>query len=54
MAGRSYTAEAVVLLWLGPVRRTLAARQKDLRERAARGEAWSFDAWFEKEKRRRK
>jgi membrane associated rhomboid family serine protease len=49
-----FLAEGAVLIWLGPIRRRLLARQKDLRERAARGEAWSFDAWFEKEKRRRK
>ena|SRR5438046_314602 len=49
-----FIAEAAVLAWLGPVQRTLTARQKELRERAARGEAWSFDAWFDKEKRRRK
>jgi membrane associated rhomboid family serine protease len=49
-----FTSEAAVLAWLGPIKRTLAARNKDLRDRAARGEAWTFDAWFDKEKRRRK
>jgi membrane associated rhomboid family serine protease len=49
-----FTAEAAVLAWLGPIKRTLAARRKDRLERAARGELWSFDAWFEKEKRRRR
>jgi membrane associated rhomboid family serine protease len=49
-----FTAELVVLVWLGPIKRTLTARRKELQERAARGEAWSFDAWFEKEKRRRR
>jgi membrane associated rhomboid family serine protease len=49
-----FTTELVALAWLGPIRRALVARKKDLVERAARGEAWSFDAWFEKEKRRRK
>jgi membrane associated rhomboid family serine protease len=49
-----FIAQAAVLVWLGPVRRTLTARRKELQARAARGEAWSFDAWFEKEKRRRK
>jgi membrane associated rhomboid family serine protease len=48
-----FTAELVALAW-GPINARLAARKKSLMERAARGEAWSFDAWFEKEKRRRK
>jgi len=49
-----FTSEAAVLAWLGPIKRTRAARNKDLRDRAARGEAWSFDDWFDKDKRRRK
>ena len=48
-----FTSEGVVLAWLGPIKRILNARKKDLRDRATRGEAWSFDAWFDKEKRRR-
>jgi membrane associated rhomboid family serine protease len=46
-----FAAEGAVLLWLGPVKHALAARQKD---RRARGEAWTFDAWLDKERRRPK
>jgi membrane associated rhomboid family serine protease len=46
-----FTAELAVLLWLRLRRRALVRRQ-DLQQRGARGEAWSFDEWYEKEKRR--
>ena len=47
------TAELAVLAALGPGRRALIARRKERQARAARGEAWSFDDWFERERRRR-
>lgn len=46
-----FAAEALVLLWLGPLRRLLARRA---RERTARRQSWSFDDWFARERRRRR
>jgi membrane associated rhomboid family serine protease len=48
-----FTAELAALAWLR-LERGRAARRKELQERAARGEAWSFDSWFEKEQKRRR
>lgn len=48
-----FAAAAAVLAWLGPIRRTLAARKRARTERAARGEAWSFDDWYQRDRRRR-
>jgi len=48
-----FTIEAAVLLWLGAVRPLRARRRRERLAQAARGEAWSFDRWYEQERRRR-
>jgi membrane associated rhomboid family serine protease len=46
-----FTAETAVLVWLGPLKRALAARHK---ERQAKAASWTFDSWLDKENRHRK
>jgi membrane associated rhomboid family serine protease len=46
-----FIAEGTVLL-VFRLQRRAAARRKELQQKGLRGEAWSFDAWYEKEKRR--
>lgn len=48
-----FAAEALVLLWLGLLRPWRAGRRRRRTELAARGEAWSFTRWYERERRRR-
>ena len=48
-----FAAEALVLLWLGLLRPWAVGRRRRRSALAARGEAWSFNRWYEREKRRR-
>jgi len=47
-----FAAELLVLLWLGLWRPWRSGRRGERVAAAARGEAWSFDRWYEREKRR--
>jgi membrane associated rhomboid family serine protease len=48
-----FAAEALVLLWLGLLRPWRTGRRRQQLARAARGEAWSFKSWYDREQRRR-
>jgi membrane associated rhomboid family serine protease len=46
-----FAAEAAVLLWFGPLRRALAAREQARRARAA---SWSFEEWLQRDQHRKR
>jgi membrane associated rhomboid family serine protease len=48
-----FATELVMLLWLGGIQPWRDRRRKRRMARAARGEAWSFQSWYERERRRR-
>jgi membrane associated rhomboid family serine protease len=48
-----FAAELVTLLWLGGVQPWRDGRHRRRMAQAARGEAWSFASWYERERRRR-
>jgi hypothetical protein len=48
-----FAAELLVLVWLGVWRPWRAGRRHQRIAAAARGEGWSFDRWYEREKQRR-
>jgi membrane associated rhomboid family serine protease len=48
-----FAAEALALSWLGLLRPWRTGRRRQQLARAARGEAWSFKSWYERDQRRR-
>ena len=46
-----FAAEALVFVWLVPLRRALARRDRDRKDRA---QSWSFDDWLARDRRRRR
>jgi membrane associated rhomboid family serine protease len=48
-----FAAESLMLAWFGLIRPWRAARRRQRSQLAARGEAWSFSRWYERERRRR-
>lgn len=46
-------AESLTLAWFGLMRPWRAVRRRQRLQLAARGEAWSFSRWYERERRRR-
>jgi membrane associated rhomboid family serine protease len=49
-----FTIQLGVLLWLGAVGPWRQRRRRDRLAQAARGEAWSFERWYQKENQRRR
>jgi membrane associated rhomboid family serine protease len=48
-----FAAEALTLAWLGGLQPWREGRRRRRMAQAARGEAWSFASWYERERRRR-
>jgi membrane associated rhomboid family serine protease len=49
-----FAAELATLLWLGSVEPWRDGRRRRRMAQAARGEAWSFASWYERERKRRR